>query len=122
MNIAAIAWSESLYAIILSTVLPQLGITLFYKNIINKAVNNTPVSIFLVIKPFEWWYTLQVPPISLFPFNGFKQGFKITLAEAFGAFTLDNLKKQGGSVFHGFGKYLQQIPFLITVNKNAQSF
>ena len=45
---------------------------------------------------------LQITPCFLFPFDRFKQGFEITLAETFGPFSLDDLEKNGRSVFHRF--------------------
>jgi len=65
-------------------------------------------------------FKLQVTPCFLLMFNGFEQCLKISFAETPGSFTLNDLEKQGRSVFYRFCKYLQQVALFVTVNQNAQ--
>src|SRR3954471_13732462 len=64
----------------------------------------------------------KIPAHLLLALDGFKQGFKIAFAEAFGAFALDDFKKQGGPVFYGFGEYLQQVALIVAIYEDAQVF
>jgi len=65
---------------------------------------------------------LQSTSSGLLGLNRFKQGLEISLAKRFGPFALNDFKKQGWAVFHGFGEYLKQITFFISVYHNAPFF
>jgi len=63
---------------------------------------------------------LQISSCSLFAFDRFEQRLEITFAKAFRTLALNDLEKQSRPVFHRFGENLQQITFIVAIDKDAK--
>ncbi len=62
----------------------------------------------------------EVAASSLFPLNRLEQSFEIAFAEAAASFALNHFVEQRRPVFHGLGKDLQHVAFVVAIHKNAQ--
>ncbi len=63
---------------------------------------------------------LECAAQSLLALNRFKQGLEVAFAETLGTFAVNDFVKQRRAVGDWLGKDLQQIPFVIAVDENAE--
>src|SRR5512140_3713784 len=63
---------------------------------------------------------LQVSPLRLLELDRLEERFEVPLAEAAGAFALDDLEEDGGAIFERLAEELQQIPLLILVDEDVE--
>src|SRR6516225_10657682 len=64
--------------------------------------------------------TLQSSAPRLFPFDGFKKGLEVAFAETLGTAALDDFEKQRRAILHRLREDLQEIPFVIAIDQDAQ--
>ena len=65
---------------------------------------------------------LEVAAQLLFAFDGFEEGFEVSLAEAAAALALDDLVEDGGAVFYRLGEDLEHVAFVVAVDQDAEFF
>ena len=56
----------------------------------------------------------------LFTFNRLEEGLEIPFSEALRPFALNDFEEHCWTIQNRFGEDLQEIPFVVTVNQNAQ--
>src|SRR6266478_3118528 len=61
----------------------------------------------------------QIASRSLFALDRFEERFEIAFAETLRALALNDLEKQRRPIFHGLGKDLEQITFIIAIHENS---
>jgi len=65
---------------------------------------------------------LEIASQRLFTLNGFKKCLEVPFSEAAATFALDDLVENRGAVFHGTGKDLQHVAFVVPIDENTQLF
>src|SRR5262249_10799618 len=63
----------------------------------------------------------QIASRSLFALDGLEQRLEIAFAEALRPFALNDFEKERRTIFHRLGENLEQITFVIAINKNPES-
>src|ERR1041384_4996767 len=65
-------------------------------------------------------YALEVAAGGLFPLDGLEERLEVALAEALGAFALDDFVEEGGPVLDRLAEDLQEIALVVAVDENAE--
>ena len=65
---------------------------------------------------------LEISPSPLLLLDRDEKCLEVSLAKSFAAFALKNFVENCWPVFDRFGKYLEQVTFVVTVDQNAEAF
>ena len=66
-------------------------------------------------------FMLQIASPLLLFLERFEERFEIAFAETLRALALNDFKEERRPIFHRLGEYLQQIPFVVAIDQNAES-